>query len=281
MACWLRARWNGWAMRRRSRPAIGYQASLHRVNFVRGVLQFRVVLDGNRGLMDMLFRVGAAVLLAGAISLGWAGLVGETADPAAAAPGQTGTPTPGNTLFQDDFTTYSNRWQVEETPKRSVAYREAGLNIRIVSPGVSAWSVPDFDLALENYAVEVTAEFREGSPDSWFGLVVAYAGDENFYALVVSPQGEWRFLQHDGFNWIDLTPPEAGPVEREAGEAAVLLRVERVGDMFTFYVDDQLADHLAGEAVQDGIFGLVALSGRGYIDVLFDDILVSDIPEDR
>jgi hypothetical protein len=188
------------------------------------------------------------------------------------------TPAPrGNVLFEDDFATYSRRWREQRSPKATVAYRDSALNMRIVSPGVSVWSVPDFTTTLEDYSLAVTAKVNGGSPDVLFGFVLDYRDDRHFYALMVTQGGEWRFVQYESGVWIDLTPPDAVPIERESGSATARLRVEVMGDTVTLLVDDRLVTRITvrpGET-SGSTFGLIARAGRGFVDVSFDDVVVT------
>jgi hypothetical protein len=191
----------------------------------------------------------------------------------------TATPTPhGVVLFEDDFATYSGRWQEKDSPKASVAYSEATLELRVVSPGVFVWSVPDFDAALRDYRVEVAADVRGGSADSLVGFVLDYHDDDHFCALLTTAQGEWQFLRREGAEWVDLTPPDAAPLKRETDGSLIRLRADVVGDMVTLWIGDQPAGRVT---IADGLtgadFGLIARAGRGYVDVSFDDFIVTAI----
>lgn len=187
----------------------------------------------------------------------------------------TGTPE-GNVLFEDDFATYSSRWQEKNTPKASAIYQEGALRIEVRSPGVYAWSVPDFNTLLADYRVEVAATFEGGSLDSWLGIMIDYVDDAHFYALMVGIDGRWRWLFHQETEWIDLTPDDAEPVAWMAQVSSFRLHVEVMGDRVALWIDDEPA----GEVEIDrksarGIFGLIVRAGHGYADVRFDDMLVT------
>jgi hypothetical protein len=190
------------------------------------------------------------------------------------------TPMPGNLLFQDDFATYSHRWRTDESPKAAVAYRDDSLNMRVVSPGVSIWSVPDFDLNVASYSVEVTAEVRGGSPDSMFGLVLHYTNDDDFYALVVALDGTWLWLRYQDDEWVDLTPSGAAPFARVGEEPAVHLRVDVMGERVALWLDGEpVGDVMLDGAGTGRVFGLITRAGRGYVDVSFDDFVARAIVE--
>ena len=188
------------------------------------------------------------------------------------------TPTPrGTVLFEDDFATYSRRWREQKSPKASVVYRDSALNVRVVSPGVSAWSIPDFATRLEEYSMPVTATLNGGSPDALFGFVMDFQDDQHFYALMVTREGEWRLAQHEGNAWIDLAPSDPVSVKRELDATTIRLRVDVTGEIFTVFADDRLVTTVTvdkGEA-PGSTFGLIAQAGRGFVDVSFDEMVVT------
>ncbi|MBN2303539.1 MAG: hypothetical protein JXQ72_03630 [Anaerolineae bacterium] len=192
---------------------------------------------------------------------------------------QTGTPPPGGILlFEDDFATYSRRWEEKRSPKAAVRYQDDTLNARIVSPGAFAWSVPDFDAPLVDYSFQVEVVFLDGSTDSWAGIVLGYTDQDRFFALVVDPAGAWRWLQHDAGEWLDLTPEDAEPVERDPGEPLLRLRVDIRGDQLTVWIDDLESGlvMVEPESVR-GTFGLIAQAGHGYVEVAFDNVMVTSL----
>ena len=190
---------------------------------------------------------------------------------------RTATPTPrGVILFEDDFATYSGRWVESETPKASVAYRDAALVMLVASPGVYSWSVPDFGAPLHGYRVEVTADVRGGSADSLVGLVLNYQDDDHFCAVLTTTRGEWVLLRREGKVFEDLTPPDAAPLDLTPDNGSLRLRADVVGAEVSLWINDQLVgsapvtDGLSGENI-----GLIARAGRGYVDVSFDDFVVA------
>ncbi len=233
----------------------------------------------------MLYRTAPNMILAGFAVFLLTPLVvalGATFSAPVRAEGElTATPTStpqGVILFEDDFATYSGRWRESESPKASVAYSDAALVMRVVSPGVYSWSVPDFVAALRDYRVEVTADVQGGSADSWLGFVLDYQDDEHFYALLTTTQGEWVFLRRQGNDFEDLTPPDAAPLDQTADNGPLRLRADVIGAEVTFWINDQQAGSIT---VTDGLsgapFGLIARAGRGYVDVSFDDFVVTAV----
>ena len=201
--------------------------------------------------------------------------IGLATSPVGAMPVvKTGTPSPRG-LFEDDFATYSRRWQEKESAKWSVSYAEGALVLRVVSPGVVTWSVPDFEAALGAYRAEATFAVTEDSaPDSLAGLVVNYRSDDDFYAVLVNPAGDWSVRRMHAGDWEDLTPLDAEPLSL-APSSALRLWVEVHAGQLTLAINDEMA---ASVEIDDdllaGTIGLVAQAGHGYVEVVCDDMQV-------
>ena len=106
-----------------------------------------------------------------------------------------------------------------------------------------------------------------------FGLVLDYENEDNFYAILIAPDGHWLFLRRDRLDWIDLTPEEAESFEWKSD--TLRLAVDATTDSLALWVDDlPVADVTLDGELSGELFGLVTLAGNGYIDVLFDDVLV-------
>ena len=222
----------------------------------------------------MMWRWG--VLGVGVVALGLlmpmgAALGGDTPTPTASA----------NVLFRDDFATYSGRWQEQETPKASVAYQDGALVLRVVSPGASVWSVPDFALPLERYTLQTRVTVRADSDDAAVGYVFGYAEDAPFWAFLVNVAGDWQVLRRDGKAWQDVTPDDAEPLTRDPRRTTLTLRADVQPDTVRFWVDGQRVGvlQLDADAWQGTGFGLIARAGHGRVDAAFDAVSVRALDE--
>ena len=233
------------------------------------------------------WRAVCALALAGTVLVAGAALTvqgvngaGRIAEVAAVTPTRSAvTPTPSApeiVLFADDFATYSGRWRESTSAKAVVAYRDQALRLRVVSPGVAAWSVPDFHMPPGEFRVEAVMRVHAGGDDALSGFVLDYAADDRFLAVLVSRGGDLRVLRRDGDGWLDVPLDEAEPDAGGRLPATVALRVDVRRDMLAVYVDDALAGTVPLEQELTGdAFGVMAKAGRGYVDVSFDDILVT------
>ncbi len=193
---------------------------------------------------------------------------------------QTLTPAaPGILLFADDFATYSGRWTEAESAKAVVAYRDQALRIRVVSPGVAAWSLPDFRLVPDAFRAQVVVRFREGGDDGLSGLVLDYDGEGGFLAVAISRGGDVRVLHYQGGDWFDLTPAEFSQTAGERVTGPVMLRADVRDDALEVFLDDVPVGEIAlGQLLGGGALGVMARAGRGYVDVTFDDFAVIALP---
>jgi hypothetical protein len=187
-------------------------------------------------------------------------------------------------LFEDDFSTYSSRWLERESPKATVAYNnnDKTLLLRVVSPGVGVWSVPDFQVALAEYDLTATINFHGGGPDAQGGVVLASADDDAFLAVLVTRSGAWQIARFDSGEWIDLTPDDAAPVSRADDSDSMLLRVEVRSDTIVLWIDEQPTGIVSIEtANRPGTgFGVIARAGRDYVEVAVDDVVVREVTEE-
>ncbi|NDJ76153.1 MAG: hypothetical protein GYB65_07830 [Chloroflexi bacterium] len=219
------------------------------------------------------------LVLAAGISHGSAGTVTPTPMP---------TPS-GVVLFEDDFSTFSSRWREPQTAKAVVAYDNEGLRMQVNSPDVAVWSVPDFDVPLANYHAEVTVTFVDGSRASFFGWVVFYESDENFVTVGITPDGDWQVRTWQDGIVLDIPPEDAAPGETggaftlEPGQTTFSIQLDVQSTTLCLVVNNAepvvfvLDERPAGES-----FGLFAQaregeeSGSGFVDIVFDDVLVID-----
>lgn len=201
-------------------------------------------------------------------------LPGATQPTAAATPG---TPPAGNVLFDEDFSTYAGRWRVGEGPKGYVRLQGGVLDMNVVSPGYAAWSLPDFHNPLRAHQISVMATPLAGSPDGRFGILFGYEDNESFLAAVISLDGTWAVLGYDDGAWVDYTPPDAEPIAAVRSGARVALLVQVADEHVTFRVDQHelMSGALPGLS-RETRFGVIAVAGRGYLDVSFDDFQVTE-----
>ncbi|MCZ7539499.1 MAG: hypothetical protein M5U29_06225 [Anaerolineae bacterium] len=225
-------------------------------------------------------QAARAVILVGVMLIAGAALTAQRASGAGTPGGvAASTPTPpatGVVLFADDFATFSGRWRESTSAKAVVAYRDQALRLRVVSPGVAAWSVPDFHMPPGEFRVEGAIRFHAGGDDALFGFALDYAADDRFLAVLISRGGDLRALRREGDGWLDVPLDESAPDAGGRLPAMVTVRADVRRDALTIYVDETLRGTVSlKQALAGDIFGVIAKAGRGYVDVSFDDITVT------
>lgn len=205
--------------------------------------------------------------------------VARSASPVWAQTGATAALTlPPVLLFSDDFATYSGRWREFSSAKATVAYRDEALHMRVVAPGVAVWSVPDFRAPLLDYQIAAQVRFNAGQRDGQVGLVTGYVDDEQFVAVLLTANGEVQVWQRERSEWhtlADITGKTALPLGRE-GRLQAELRSAAGSETLTVFINGvRIAEVQLPTGSNRGTFGLIAQAGRGYVDVSFDNVVVT------
>ena len=207
------------------------------------------------------------------------GAVAIFASPVWAQTGATATSTlPPVLLFSDDFATYSGRWREFSSAKATVAYHDEALHMRVVAPGVAVWSVPDFRAPLLDYQIAARVRFNAGQRDGQAGLVTGYIDDDQFIAVLLTASGEVRVLLRERSEWHTLaetTGKTALPLGREAWLQAELRSAAGSETLAVFINGARVAEVQLPTGSSRGTFGLIARAGRGYVDVSFDNVVVT------
>jgi hypothetical protein len=184
----------------------------------------------------------------------------------------------GNRLFADDFSTFANVWETQDTGKLMVDYDRDNyaFYMDVQSVGAEAWSTPHTFLDLTRYVIEVTAiSEATNSADSTFGLLLNYVDEDNFYVFTIRASGYYEVrLRLDG-EW-QATPLVFG----KASEAeSYRLSVESDEGVFELSLNDKALVPFVNTEISGGKFGLYAQAGDGPMVVRFDDYLVRDLDQ--
>lgn len=182
----------------------------------------------------------------------------------------------GNRLFSDDFSTYANVWETQDTPDWMVDYDQDNLAflMDIKTAHQEVWSTPRSFLDLTAYVIEVTAVVDEtSSSDSMFGLLVNYVDEDNFYVFILRASGYYEVrLRLDGA-WLDK-PLVFGKAPQAD---SYRLSVQDQEGIFELGLNDEPLVPFVNTELSGGKFGLYAQSGDGPLVIRFDDYLVRDL----
>jgi hypothetical protein len=178
--------------------------------------------------------------------------------------------------FREDFSTRANRWRLFDVGKAGVSYDQSTLKLRADPANYALWSVPDTDLKLERYDIEVTAKLVTGEADARVGVIISYRSDNDMLVVAVSRQGD-VFLGRYYFGiWSNVIPPSR--IKFDAEKTITLRAVIDNNHALRMFVNEQPAGQTTIKNFRASSFGLFALSGRkGGIHVAFSRFTVSDL----
>jgi hypothetical protein len=183
-------------------------------------------------------------------------------------------PTPGSTLFQDDFSNPTSGWQVGEDASGSVAYQEGWFRFRITNPHAVKISTPG--LKLNDMRIEVDATKIGGPDDNHFGILCRYEDENNFYFFTMSSDGYSAIGKYKDGHLVWLGKEQMQPNDAiQQGNNTNHLRADCIGDNLTFYLNGRLFSTAVDTDFLEGDAGLMTGSSQtAGVDVLFDNILI-------
>ncbi len=186
------------------------------------------------------------------------------------------TPTPTHIWFREDFTTRANRWRLLDVGKAVVAYDQSTLSLRADPADYALWSVPDTDLKLDRYNIEVDAKLLSGDDDARVGVIVGYRSDNDMLVVAVSRTGKVYLGRYYFGIWTDVIP--ASKVKLDPEQPITLRAVIDDKHVLKMFVNDQPAGQTVIKDFKASSFGLFAISGKqGGVQVAFSRFVVSDI----
>ncbi|NIN95462.1 MAG: hypothetical protein GTO49_10895, partial [Anaerolineae bacterium] len=94
---------------------------------------------------------------------------------------------PGEVVFQDDFSRAVSGWDRYHDATYSSDYYEEGYRIHVLEANTDAWAVPHLDF--EDVQIEVDAAKVGGPIDNVYGVLCRYKDARNFYFFLVSSDG--------------------------------------------------------------------------------------------
>jgi hypothetical protein len=186
------------------------------------------------------------------------------------------TSSPAHIWFRDDFSTRANRWRLLDVGKAVVTYDQSTLNLRADPANYALWSVPDTDLKLDRYNIEVEFKLIAGDDAARVGSIVSYRNDNDMLVLAVSRTGSVYLGQYYFGVWKDVIP--ATRVTLDSAKPIKLRAVIDEKHVLKLFANDLPAGQTVVKDFKASSFGLFALSGKkGGVQVAFSRFVVSDI----
>ena len=91
--------------------------------------------------------------------------------------------TPGEVIFQDDFSRAVSGWDRYYDATYSSDYHEGGYRIHVLEANTDAWEIPHLDLT--DVQIEVDATKLGGPDDNVYGVLCRYKDARNFYFFLI------------------------------------------------------------------------------------------------
>jgi enamine deaminase RidA (YjgF/YER057c/UK114 family) len=175
-----------------------------------------------------------------------------------------------STLFKDDFST-KRGWFTNESDSYTLEFEKGGYRFLVLSMTNPIWSVRSNPY--NDVRIEVDAAQTAGSSDGYYGLVCRYEDGDNYYVLVVSPDGSFGIgkVRYGELSFLAFTDQYPGLLTPLGNR----LRADCVGNTLSLYVNGtKVLDAMDYDFVS-GQVGMVAgnRSTPG-TDVQFDNFIV-------
>lgn len=184
--------------------------------------------------------------------------------------------------FTDDFSNDKSGWETlgSADPVASMAYENGQLRILVKQANVTQWSLARKNLT--NAAIEVDATTNLAGPtDNGYGVIFRLKDRKNFYHFEISSDGYWRagIVKDDKWeNWGDW---QQHPAIKPGIGVTNRIRVELLGDKFTFSVNGSKVSDKQDATFSEGDFGVFAQSQFNVpgVDISFDNVNVTEAKE--
>jgi len=171
-------------------------------------------------------------------------------------------------VYEDDFSEDRGMWYTETKDDFGFKYVDDGYQLYINILNAPIWSIREYDST--DIIVEVEAALQEGPEDGYYGVVCRHQGEDDYYALVISPDGSYGIAKmEDGeFEFQAEGNDQTGAIL--GGNASNRVRGECIGETLTLFANGKKLLEVQDDDLLSGDVGLLAgtrLSGG--IEVLF------------
>jgi serine/threonine-protein kinase len=208
----------------------------------------------------------------------------STTAPAQTAPAEAAAPTlaqlPAETaasavLFYDDFSQPAHGWPQGEAAGASYSNASGAYRAASQQPDTLHWASPEGSYA--DASLSVDARLTAGDGESYFGLLCRIQDADNFYYLVVRPDGYFTIGIYQDGQFNTLLPGGWTYSSAVAGiEDVYRLRADCRGDSLSMYLGEALLGQAQNSAFSSGRVGLAlaAIGNEAQLEIDFDEFTV-------
>ena len=159
----------------------------------------------------------------------------------------------GQLLLEDDFS--HEQWNVYSDSEHRQGYADGRYFILVNAQEYSYWSMAGE--TFQDFVLEVETTQLDGPDSNDYGVILRYQDDANFYSFEISGDGYYTFSKLVDDELFDIIPWQESNTIKQ-GNSHNTLRLEAVGDNFTFYINNELVDGAIDSDFGQGDVGLLA-----------------------
>jgi len=256
--------------------SIGELVGIARQPSVSANLTCQALLDSNRdGIIDdqdacvpaggSLSELLPADAFASILAAAYQGEIGFRRSQASSTPYST----PGELIYQDDFTQSSSRWHSSQEDSNSMQIKDGRLVLQVSLPFSLSWATVDY--AYEAMSISTTAQVLAGSGIGDFGLMCGVMDEQHFTVLEVSGDGYFSIWKRVGLETLTLL--DWTYAEEIAAGGALQLSAECSSENLKLAVNNGLLAEVVDPQFTHGAVGLIigTLAGPNF-SVGFDNV---------
>lgn len=171
----------------------------------------------------------------------------------------------------------TGEWQLSSDAVADVALVDEQLQIHIFFPNQLAWAAAGRNY--RDFHLKVEATQLDGPLDNEYGVLVRLSDDAGFYAFCISSDGFVRAARYDEDGWHLVGPDWEQHEAVKQGAVTNILEIDAQGQVFQFYVNEELVLEVEDNTLAKGDIGLYAGAfGEGEVVIAFDNLEVEALP---
>jgi hypothetical protein len=188
----------------------------------------------------------------------------------------------GTILFQDDFSTAANGWNVARTDYGEFSYADGEYRILLNRPDFNTYSILPKQ-RFDNVSVEVDVRLAAGPLNGVFGILCRAEADKNVaskaYVFAIRGDGVCAILKRTSATFWDAIAMANGSKAIKRGNSANHLRADCSGTTLTFFINGEKVLDKSDPAFSGGFVGFAVTTQPKSepIDVRFDNFVVRAI----
>lgn len=194
-------------------------------------------------------------------------------------PTPTPTPTPSLRpsvlLYEEDFTSPSEAWEIEDVGNAEYKLDGGTYSIEVRQESWMAWNTAGEGFS--DFVLDLDALLVEGSQDNSYGCLFRYQDKNNHYELSITGNQSYSFGKDVDGEWTQIVEWTSSNAIKPTGQVNHI-RLIAYGDDFSLYVNGQFVDEFTDPSFLDGeIAPVVTAYDEPPTRATFDNIKIWDV----